>query len=191
DPAREELLTIARVIARNPDPSLLRVLDVVPERQQLTIVLEMPEAPPAEQDAGLPAITAARTILELVEALDAVQGAGVPLARLSGDYLHHGGDGGVRADPIGLFLPGRSRVTPSAAPLVDLLRRIAETRAPASDRPVPVADEQLRRMLARWERRDGDLSLLIDDLREIVGAPRTAPAPVTPEPRLGTGPGET
>ncbi len=179
-PDRIALLALARSIARAPQPAFLAVLDIVPERDRLSIVLELPDAPEglAIDALRLPAPAAVRTVLDLAQSLHAAEVAGLELRRLPQAYVHAEAQGELRADPIALFLPTDRDRPPSAAPLVGVLDQIIDDDAPLRisdfDRAI---DDDVRALIDRWDRHDGDLTELIEDLRDIAGVPSGTPMP--------------
>ncbi|MPZ97980.1 MAG: DUF4115 domain-containing protein [Dehalococcoidia bacterium] len=178
-PGRETLLDLARTLADLSHPALLQVLDVVPERDRLAVILEAPVSSAGPLRPGLPALVVAAAGLEVARALDAAVDAGLTPARLSSDHVHPDEAGRVRLDPIGVFAPGAGRERPLApsALLADWMATLLDGDAAAGG--FDPGATRLRGLIAPW-RAGGDgrptLPEAIEALREVLAAPPGPPA---------------
>lgn len=158
DPAREDVLALARRVATSPHPAFLRVLDVEVDDQRAAVILEHAAA----TDDPL-------TPLALLTAGEAVESAtltGLAPARLRAHDLVVTGPDEVRLDPLRIYL-GRPREEGPAALLAALLLEHADD------------DDAIASLAERWQYEDGNLGTLVAELRDVLNAP-PLPAGVAP-----------
>lgn len=174
DDDRELLLTLARSLASAPDPALLRVLDIVPEADRLTVVLESPSA--GRSSAAAREVSPqelAQAGATMARAFRLTASRGLEPERLAWRDVTWDAAGSVRLDPIAVYyLDQTEPEPPPAAQLVaDLLaERVRADRVRAGGASSDPAPGELRQLLARWQRGDGaDLAALEAELTALGG----------------------
>lgn len=168
DDDRELLLTLARSLASSPDPALLRILDIVPEPDRLTVVLEAP-TDASERFAREPsARDTARAGATIARAFRLTALRGIEPERLGRRDVTWDAAGTVRLDPIAVYYLDPAE--PEPPPAVRLVTDLLIERVPADEASNDPAAADLLRLLDRWQRGEGhDLATLEAELTAVGG----------------------
>jgi len=179
DDDREMLLTLARTLATAPDPVFLRVLDIIPEPERLTVVLESP----SEISRRLTLDETAAASADIAHALDVAAEHGLEPERLTTAELVPVGAGGIRLDPIGVYSIDQAAPAPPPATVLvgGLLAALLREAEPADQARV----QAFQGLATRWRNGAtgaGGLPALIAELRAT--ARESLPAGITDPRRM-------